>query len=391
MHQEDYRHVETVVWAAFGYRSFCGRLNVSGLNDLSRLNVGDPAPWFRVNSSVRDDHAMDLSAGRHVLLTIQIPGRRAEARPIIRALADHLDIFDGPTRRWLIVTGDERDRPPGALPLRGTAVQAYYDTDGDVVSLYGLVGAAAPLISFVLTPRLQIAGIIDTPEPAQHAAQVMAALDAQLPLDQVGHAHGTAPVLIIPNVFEPALCQRLIEGYQQSGGQPSGFMREVGGRTVLRFDDGFKVRRDWMIDDQALHSQISGRFGRRVIPEIQRAYNFAVTHLERYLVACYDAEEGGHFAAHRDHTARGTMHRRFACSLNLNDDYNGGDLVFPEFGTQTFRPPPGGCAIFSSALLHQANKVTAGRRYAFLPFLHDDAAEEIRRANAHLIDDKPTG
>lgn len=359
-------------------------------NRLLQLHVGDPAPWFRLNSSVRNDHAMDLSAGRYLLLTIQLPDRRAEARPIIRALADHLDTFDGSSRRWLIVTDDERDRTPGSLPLRGSAVQAYYDSQRGVASLYGLGASAAAMVSFVLTPRLQIATIVDTPDPAQHATQAMAALDAQPPLDQVGKAYGTAPVLIIPNVFEPQLCRHLMAGYEKSGGQPSGFMREENGRTVRRFDNAFKVRRDWLIDDPALHGQIMARFERRVIPEIQRAYNFAVAHLERQLVACYDGQEGGHFAAHRDHTARGTMHRRFACSLNLNGDYEGGDLVFPEFGTQTFRPPPGGCAIFSSALLHQANPVTAGKRYAFLPFLHDAAAEEIRLANMHLIDENPT-
>ena len=37
--------------------------------------------------------------------------------------------------------------------------------------------------------------------------------------------------------------------------------------------------------------------------------------------------------------------------------------------------------MFSCSLLHEATPVTAGRRYAFLPFLYDEAAARIRLAN----------
>ena len=35
----------------------------------------------------------------------------------------------------------------------------------------------------------------------------------------------------------------------------------------------------------------------------------------------------------------------------------------------------------SSCLLHAVAKMTRGRRYAFLPFLYDEAASKIREAN----------
>jgi predicted 2-oxoglutarate/Fe(II)-dependent dioxygenase YbiX len=76
----------------------------------------------------------------------------------------------------------------------------------------------------------------------------------------------------------------------------------------------------------------------------------------------------------------GTAHRKFACSINLNDDFQGGDLRFAEFGPTTYRPPVGGAVVFSCALLHEATRVTAGRRYAFLPFFYDDAGAEVLRA-----------
>lgn len=104
--------------------------------------------------------------------------------------------------------------------------------------------------------------------------------------------------------------------------------------------------------------------------------------MERYIVACYDSAAGGHFRAHRDNTTKGTAHRRFAVSINLNaEDFEGGDLCFPEFGDRLYRPPTGGAVVFSCSLLHEARPVTSGRRFAFLPLLYDDAAAAIREQN----------
>jgi len=104
--------------------------------------------------------------------------------------------------------------------------------------------------------------------------------------------------------------------------------------------------------------------------------------MERYLVACYDAEQLGFFVAHRDNTTTGTAHRRFACTLNLNaEDYDGGELRFPEFGSRTYRAPTGGAVVFSCSLLHEAMPVTRGKRYAFLPFFYDEGKARLREAN----------
>jgi predicted 2-oxoglutarate/Fe(II)-dependent dioxygenase YbiX len=103
--------------------------------------------------------------------------------------------------------------------------------------------------------------------------------------------------------------------------------------------------------------------------------------MERYLVGCYTAEDGGHFRPHRDNTTSGTAHRRFAVTINLNDDFEGGTLYFPEYGLRQFKPPVGGAVVFSCSLLHGVMPVRKGRRYAFLPFLYDDAAAHLRQAN----------
>ena len=148
-------------------------------------------------------------------------------------------------------------------------------------------------------------------------------------------------------------------------------------------------------EDLAFRDELRARIETRLLRQIHRAFQFNATRIERYIVACYDAddENGGYFRPHRDNTTSGTAHRKFACSINLNaEEFEGGDLRFPEFGPKTYRPPTGGAVVFSCSLLHEATPVTRGRRYAFLPFFFDEAGEVIRQKNLHTLqvdDDKP--
>ena len=187
------------------------------------------------------------------------------------------------------------------------------------------------------------------------------------------------------DVFEPALCDQLIGLYETNGGEISGFMRDENGATVGVHNNSFKSRRDYTITDETIIKTIQARIVRRIVPEIMKVHHFHVTRMERYIVACYDEGEGGHFRAHRDNTTRGTAHRRFAVSINLNEDFDGAGIAFPEYGMQEYKPPAGGAIIFSCTLLHQVSKITRGRRFAFLPFLYDDAAAAIREKNRQYL------
>ena len=52
--------------------------------------------------------------------------------------------------------------------------------------------------------------------------------------------------------------------------------------------------------------------------------------------------------------------------------FEGGELRFPEYGPQVYRPGTGAAIVFSSSILHEAMHVTAGRRYVLLAFLFGD-------------------
>mgnify|MGYP003584329859 FL=1 len=186
---------------------------------------------------------------------------------------------------------------------------------------------------------------------------------------------------MIPRVFEPDLCETLINVYNAGDAYDSGYMIEREGKTIGVVNHSFKRRTDCSVDDPALRDRIRDCLAASVIPMIKRAYQFDVTRVERWIVARYDGEVGGFFNRHRDNTTAGTAHRKFACTINLNGDFDGGGVAFPEFGSQIYRPPPGGAVIFSCSLLHVAMPVTRGRCYAFLPFFYDEAGADLRIAN----------
>lgn len=344
---------------------------------------GDPAPSFHAKSNLNPRFAFDTVGGRNVVLTFI--SNDDDCASYLNTLAQW-PVFNDTDAALFIVTEDPAHEVDGALPLRIPGVRAFFDTNQNIANLYGLDRFPKRPVSFIINPRLQVIGL--TTSPAADQASIILEILAQLPKpSQLPPMLNHAPVLVIPHVFEPELCKFLIEGYNKHGGKMSGFMQEVDGKTVTRHDTYHKIRRDWIIEEDKLIKTIQDRFLRRVVPEIKKAFQFNVTRMERYLVACYEAEDGGHFNPHRDNTTKGTAHRRFAVSLNLNaDEYEGCDLRFPEFGPRTYRPPTGGCVVFSCSLLHEATMMTKDTRYAFLPFLYDEAARKIREENLQYLE-----
>jgi predicted 2-oxoglutarate/Fe(II)-dependent dioxygenase YbiX len=126
---------------------------------------------------------------------------------------------------------------------------------------------------------------------------------------------------------------------------------------------------------------VRGYVGRRLVPAIEQFFQFKATRMDRCIVSCYDSEVGAHFHRHRDNVNAGAQHRRLALSMNLNSDFEGGDVIFPEFGRKRYRTPEGGALVFSCGALHEVTPVTRGRRYAFLAFLYGEEDVKTRIAN----------
>lgn len=356
------------------------------------LTVGESAPWFHLPTGTKPRYSFDTAAGRYVLLVFFGSSTNPEAREVLQRLAHLRAVFDDQQMSFFGLTTDADDvaqqRVRDALP----GVRFFHDLDSTISTLYG---ACPPeggyrAVTYLLDPRLRVLHTLAwTGNPASHVAQVghlLAALPAPGPLHS---AAPQAPVLVVPRVFSPDLCTALMAYYQQYGGVDSGVMRDINGQTTTVIDHGFKRRSDRMIDDPALARACVAALRARLLPEIAKAFQFQASHLERALIACYDAQDSGHFAAHRDNTTLATSHRRFAVSLFLNSgQYQGGQLRFPEFGHALYSAPAGGAVVFSCSLLHQATPVTQGQRYMFLPFLYDSASVAQRQSNVQHLSDQ---
>lgn len=355
-----------------------------------RLVVGERAPSFQCRTATQPNFSFDTVAGRYVLLAFLGSTALPVSKMLLERIGRYRTRFDDVQLAFFGVTNDPTDAGRGEARDAVPGLRYFHDFDQQVVARFVThdVLSTGVISVLLLDPALRVIESFSCRADEPHTVDsVLSGLDRLPPLDPPQRVCGTAPVLVVPRVFEPDFCRTLSDYYDRRGGEPSGFMRDVGGLTRLLSDPAHKRRRDCSIEDDALRKACAVRIVRRLLPEIERAFHFRVTRMERYIVAVYDGSEEGHFRAHRDNTTRGTAHRRFAVSLFLNTGaYDGGYLRFPEYGSGLYTAPVGGAVVFSCSLLHEATPVTRGRRVMFLPFLYDEAARRLRDQNMQYVE-----
>ena len=351
------------------------------------IGPGEAAPWFVARTAGNPRYHFDSVAGRYVVLSFFGSAADPLSASVLQEFARHAAQFNDDNACFFGVSQDVEDERQARVADRVPGYRYFWDEAGNIGKLYEL--AAGERRTFLLDVSLRVIGSFEYGADASaHVREVMQALAALPPADKLDRV---APVLVMPGIFESGFCQRLIDYYETRGGEDSGFMREVGGRTVGQIDHDFKRRQDCTLEEEELRQACAARVAKRLAPEIRRAFQFNPTRMERYIVSCYEGRDGGRFRAHRDNTTKGTAHRRFAVSLFLNGGYRGGELIFPEYGRRRYSAPAGGAVVFSCSLLHEALPVVEGKRYMFLPFLYDEAAARIREQNAQFLDESKQG
>jgi predicted 2-oxoglutarate/Fe(II)-dependent dioxygenase YbiX/peroxiredoxin len=344
----------------------------------SAIVLGDPAPWFGLPLIGEGSFNLQVAAGRWIVLSfLGSPANPRVKEELAALLGDRQQFEEDRLVFYGVLTAPPQD--PEYYRALGTAAVGFAaDYDGEISRQYGAAGMPRTI---VLDPMLRAVADIPWDYPEGHAPAVRKVLASLPAVDDSAGVPLTAPALIVPRVFDFTLCDFLIGFYEKFGGKDSGFLLDSDGKTSTVVDYRIKRRNDLPVAAPQLREVIRAQIVRRLLPAVERFFQFQATRMDRYIVACYDGAVGGHFYRHRDNVNAGAQHRRFAISMNLNSDYDGCDLMFPEFGHRTYRAPCGGAIVFSCGALHQVTPVSRGRRYAFLAFLYGEADAARRETN----------
>ena len=204
-------------------------------------------------------------------------------------------------------------------------------------------------------------------------------------IDELKHTHlkketylskgSHIPYLLIENALDEPLLKKIIDFYntQKKDG------------TLIAHKHSTKDRLH-VHPDGDLETQLDHKLSRSVLPELRKVFYFDVTYRETYKICSYDAVSSGRFHPHRD-TPAPFQHRKYAMSLFLNDDYEGGEFLLNEYGLR-LKPKANTAFIFPGINTHQVLPVTKGSRMTVITFFINTSKKPQYKMKAHFFKDK---
>ena len=340
---------------------------------LTQLSCGERAPDFVLPSLDGTLTRFYAKAGGTPTLLVFSDIDRIDE---ILCLSEELK-NQNPSPKFSILAILESDQPLAQSDVSANQIDfpVFLDTQGEIKTTYRLVDSNRDVI-FLLDCNLRVLTSTPLGDVQPDVKKLISIFTELRPHVSPQEVKIQAPVLLVPNVLGPELCITLINVWETKGNIETGveLSQEHRRQEVIQTDS--KSRRDHIITDKKLLRLLSSSIGRRLMPEIRRAFAFKATRFEGFKIVCYDEDTSGFFSAHRDNLSPSTAHRRFAMSLNLNQGYEGGYLRFPEFGSNLYQPEVGEALVFSCSHLHEVTEVTKGRRFALLSFLFSEVGDQ---------------
>ena len=345
------------------------------LGAAMRLECGD-----RIASFILPDHdgdpttpVADEVAGKPALLVFEC-GTGDDGASYARELAaicDHAEAFKETGATVFAITRRSVAENRHLHATHDLPFQVLSDADGKVFKACGLepMPPDCPVVTLVVDPNFRAVRAIGGGEAGSHAPRALTDL-LRLEKEYRGapiSAH--PPVLVLPRVLTPADCARLIEVWHQpatiwqtDGMYCEGYAVETGNFKVRNESYGRVLQ--LVVRDPQMQQYLDAKLGRRVMPEIRKAFQTTASQREEYRIAGYDAAEGGSLPAHRDNPTPETQQRRFTMAVTLNaEEFSGGGLRFPEYGGHEYLVPTGAAVVWSCSLLHEVLPVLSGQRF----------------------------
>jgi predicted 2-oxoglutarate/Fe(II)-dependent dioxygenase YbiX/peroxiredoxin len=336
---------------------------------------GDIMPFFVLPDHEGKEREIHLYAGKPVLLHF-LPNNDRIISEAVRALAPHRKAYaDRNVAVLFIITVPHTELAD--VKTRTNLVNAAMADEGGILchalGLSRKPAATATPTAMLLTQNLKVRHLHQSWEGQFDHEALLKHADALTKPEEINIVP-QAPVLVVPEALPPELCKALIAEWENG----RRFEGRVGASENSIYRQSSKIRTDVMVSDELL-AKVDETLSRTLLPEIEKAFHIFPTHRERYKIGCYDAERGGFFTQHRDNFDEALAYRLFALTLNLNGDFDGGEVNFPEYGSRLYKPSAGSAVIFPCDLMHQATKVTSGSRFMLVTFFYTEAGEALRQ------------
>jgi predicted 2-oxoglutarate/Fe(II)-dependent dioxygenase YbiX len=182
------------------------------------------------------------------------------------------------------------------------------------------------------------------------------------------------PYLLIEDVLNDTLMEELINYFEYSKYQEK-----------IQSHSTSTKERQHVHPSYELEKKLDNKLSRSLFPELKKVFYHNVTHRENYKICCYDSKTSGRFHAHRD-TPKPYQHRKYAMSLLLNDDYEGGEFYLPEYNIK-IKPKKNSAIIFPGINSHQVLEVKKGARMAIISFFVNGDLRPQYKLKSHFYKD----
>jgi predicted 2-oxoglutarate/Fe(II)-dependent dioxygenase YbiX len=188
-------------------------------------------------------------------------------------------------------------------------------------------------------------------------------------------------ILIIPNVISKEGINFILDYiHTQKKEELSIFDPEKSNLTgKIEFSIDKNIRDTQIINTSHIKKEIEELYKNIVFNIINPFYEFEIKDSEYPQLLCY--KKGGHYKPHYDGVStwkspngeiiwRKSMDRDLSTILYLNDDFEGGNLFFPNFRIK-IKPEPGLLVCFPSnqMYLHGVDPVISGERYSIVNWM----------------------
>lgn len=318
-----------------------------------------------------DDHL----SGHYLLLAFLSNAEGDEAADLLRSLAELEERFNALSATLVAISASSDAKHNRQIKrAAGFRWPVAGDPSGALFASYGLHKGSDQANRLVLvTPYRQIRAWFDLDGDAgKTLGMIMEIMENSRNAEETRWSPPHAPILIVPNVLSGEECAKLVESVETE--TPFLVRRPQAGEVagnyrVPVYDHNRQDRVDTIIKDPNTLTFLDERLFGRVTPMIKKAFAYDVTRREDLHIARYVGARDGITMGHRDNTDALGAHRRFALSMSLNDEYEGGEITFGEFSPRGYRVPAGTAMVFSSSLLHEVQETTSGVRYNLISHL----------------------